>query len=134
MVTLRPYQPPSFLTPFGALGKMRQLQRKGFPENLRNWRFLTVTMDRERFRGEEAAYEAGSRRLREMIYILRRKYEIARWWWKLECHEPDSEGRVFAHWHLLLDYKRPIGDEGQTSRRGLLEGSVVVVEGMQFEV
>jgi hypothetical protein len=108
MVTLRPYQPPSFLTDFGALAKMQQLERRGFPTNLRNWRFVTCTTDRVRYPNEEAAYEAGSRRLRKMIFKLRRKYAIVRWWWKLECHCPDELGRVFAHWHLLLDYKRPI--------------------------
>jgi len=108
MVTLRPYQPASFLTPMGSWAKMRVLKRKGFPQNLRNWRFVTLTTDPARYPDEEEAYEIGKRRLRQFLYELRQDYDILKWWGKIEFHEPDELGRGFVHWHLLIDYKRPI--------------------------
>lgn len=108
MLTLRPYNPPTFLTVLGALAKVRQLKRKGFPSRLRNWRFITLTFDREDYPDPEQAHDIGKRHLREFIYQLRKTYGIKRWCWKMEFHEPDDEGRVYPHFHLLLDYKRPI--------------------------
>jgi hypothetical protein len=111
MTTLRPYVVPGFWTTLGALAKVRILTRRGFPDNLRNWRFITLTLDRTRYPDPESAYEIGKRHLRQLIYRLRRKYSIRRWCWKMEFHQPDEDGRVYCHWHLLLDYKRPIDFE-----------------------
>lgn len=108
MITLRPYNPPTFMTILGALAKVRQLKRKGFPSNLRNWRFVTLTFNRDRYPDPAKAHDIGKRHLREFIYQLRKQYGIRRWCWKMEFHEPDEQGRVYPHFHLLLDYKRPI--------------------------
>lgn len=105
---ITPYVVPGFWTVEGALAKVRQLVRRGFPDNLRNWRFVTLTLDRERYPDPEEGYEKGLRQLRELIYRLRKKYRIKRWCWKLEFHEADEEGNIWPHWHLLLEYKRPI--------------------------
>lgn len=108
MIVLRPYVAPTFMTVLGALAKVRQLKKRGFPSNLRNWRFVTVTFDRAAYPDPEKAYELGKRHLRQFVYELRKRYGIRRWCWKMEFHEPDDEGRVYPHFHLLLDYKRPI--------------------------
>lgn len=109
MITLRPYNPPTFMTILGSLAKVRQLKRKGFPVNLRNWRFVTLTFDRSQYPDPAKAHDLGKRHLREMMYQLRKRYGIHRWCWKMELHEPDDEtGLIFPHFHLLLDYKRPI--------------------------
>jgi hypothetical protein len=103
------------------------MKRRGFPENLRNWRFVTLTMDREKYPDAETAYNVGNARMRVMFQNLRRKYDFTKWWWKLEFHAPDDKGRGYAHWHLLIDYKRPIDvsdlskawDLGRTNIRGV---------------
>jgi len=114
---------------------MRRLQKRGFPENLRNWRFVTLTLDRAVYPDPEAAYDLAKRHLREFIYALRREYSIPRWCWKLEFHAPDERtGEIYPHWHLLLDYKRPIPAEtlerlwgkGRTQIRGVCD------EGMKY--
>ena len=106
---LYPYTPPSFLTPMGSLGKARQLKAKGFPENLRNWRFLTLSINRDNYSCPFEAYEIGTRHLRQFIYDLRELgFNIPRYCWKLEFHKPDEDGEIWPHWHMLLDYKRPI--------------------------
>lgn len=89
---------------------VRKLKAKGFPRKLRNWRFVTLTLDRSQFSGPEEGYEVGLARLREFIRVLKDKgYSIRRDWWKLEFHQPDETGDIWPHWHYLLDYKRPIG-------------------------
>lgn len=110
-MTISPYVVPGFWTELGALAKIRQLVRRGFPDNLRNWRFITLTLDPTRFPDPEAGYEAGKRSLRDFVWRLKRDYAIRRWCWKLEFHEPDEQGRVYPHWHLLVDYKRSIDCE-----------------------
>jgi hypothetical protein len=108
MIRLSPYVVPHFFTPLGSWYKMVHIERKGFPKNLRNWRFVTLTLDRAEYPDPEQAYEVGKRHLRQFIYLLRKKYAISRWCWKMELHRPDAEGRKWPHWHLLVDYKRPI--------------------------
>jgi len=105
---LRPYSPPSFFSPRGAYAKRRQLEKKGFPTNLRGWRFVTLTIDRNDYADGESAFEAGNRHLRQFIYELRSEYSIDRWCWKLEFHAPDERGEVYPHWHLLIDHKAKI--------------------------
>lgn len=108
MITIRPYNPATFLTVLGALAKVRLLKKRGFPCHLRNWRFLTLTFDRDKYPDPEEAYDLGKRHLREYVYQLRKHYGIHRWCRKTEFHQPDEQGRIYAHFHLLLDYKRPI--------------------------
>src|SRR5690606_19870837 len=65
MIALYPYQPRSFLTVLGSLAAVRHLKKKGFPENLRNWRFVTLTIDRSEYPDPAEAYDVGTRHLRE---------------------------------------------------------------------
>jgi len=128
VITLYPYCPPSFATGFGAVQAVRRLKKRGFPENLCNWRFVTLTIDRNEYPDPKEAYEIGKRHLRKFVYALRQNYGIRRWCWKLELQKPDPRtGAEYPHWHLLLDYKRPIpADEidalwgkGRTDIRGV---------------
>lgn len=133
MIRLSPYIVPNFLTPMGAWAKMRALEKRGFPQNLRNWRFITLTMDRSRYPDPEQAYEVGKRHLRQFIYELRKEYSITRWCWKLELHKPDGEGRRFPHWHLLIDYKRPIAVEDVHTRWGKGRTEIQAVRNQGFD-
>ncbi|MDB6166301.1 MAG: hypothetical protein JWQ83_1441, partial [Lacunisphaera sp.] len=110
MLTLRPYVVPNFWTALGASAKLRQLERRGFPANIRNWRFVTLTMDRVRYPDPSEAYEVGKRHLRQFLYELKKTYRFTRSCWKLEFHKADTErdDQKWPHWHLLIDYKRPI--------------------------
>ncbi len=76
--------------------------------DLSGWRFITLTIDPKEYPDPCIAWLIGKRHLRQFIYALRKRYNIKRWCWKLEFHEPDDEGRVYPHWHLLLDYHVPI--------------------------
>lgn len=107
-VELRPYAPPSFWTTQGAWAKRRQLEKKGFPEDLRNWRFVTLTLDPKQYPDAQLGWMLGKRMLRQFVYLLKKEYGVRRWCWKLEFHEPDECGRVYPHWHLLFDYKARI--------------------------
>jgi len=108
MLTITPYTPANFLTPIGAWKRANQLEKKGFPTDLKGWRFITLSIDRGQIPDPLDAYNSGKRHLREFIYQLRQVYDIKRWCWKLEFHKPDLEGNIFPHWHLLLDYKQKI--------------------------
>lgn len=109
-VIVRPYAPASFLTPHGALLKVLQLRRKGFPDLSRSrWLFTTLTVDPKRYLDPEKAYEFSLRHLRQFIWTLRKRgFAIERFAWKLEFQEPDEQARIYAHFHLLLEYNRYI--------------------------
>jgi hypothetical protein len=132
-VELRPYAPPSFWTTQGAFAKQRQLERKGFPRDLRNWRFVTLTVDPARFPDPFFAWMYGKGKLRKFIFRLRKKYKIRRWCWKLEFHEPDDDGRIYPHWHLLLDYKVKIDVEELQAAWGFGRTNIKRVDDEGFE-
>ncbi len=99
--------------------KIRQLEKRGFPE-LAGGLFVTLTVDyNKRCWCEDVAYEKGLDRIRRMISRLRQKYNIRRWFWKMELHKPDSVGRQYAHWHLWFDYGGYIPGEILTKAWGL---------------
>ncbi len=106
MITLRPYQPPSFLTSGGASAKKSLLKRKGFP-SVKNWVFCTVTLDRSQFADSLDGYIQGKERLRRFTAALREAgYTIRRWCWRMEFHQEDEQtGEIWPHWHFLIDYK-----------------------------
>lgn len=130
---LRPYAPPSFLSPQGAFAKRRQLERKGFPTKLRGWRFVTLTIDREDYASGAEAFEAGRRHLRQFIYELRDTYDIDRWCWKLEFHAPDEHGEVYPHWHLLIDHKARIDKDHVRGAWRLGRTNIKAVKGETIE-
>lgn len=133
MLELRPYAPPSFWTTQGAWAKRRQLERKGFPSDLRNWRFVTLTVDPKEYPDPFFAWMLGKRHLRQMVYVLKKRYAIKRWCWKLEFHEPDECGRVYPHWHLLIDYKQRIDKDELASLWGKGRTNIKCVGNQDFE-
>lgn len=130
---LRPYAPPSFWTTQGAWAKQRQLERKGFPTDLRNWRFVTLTVDPKEYPDPFMAWALGKRHLRQFVYLLKKKYGIRRWCWKLEFHEPDEDGRIYPHWHLLFDYKQRIDKDELAALWGKGRTQIKRVDGEGFE-
>jgi len=106
MLTITPYTPANFLSPVGAWKCANKLEKRGFPTDLRGWRFITLTIDRAQYPDPQEAYNIGKRHLREFMYRLSQYYAINRWCWKLEFHKADMDGRIWPHWHLLLDYKK----------------------------
>lgn len=133
MIELRPYAPPSFWTTQGAWAKRRQLERRGFPADLRNWRFVTLTVDPKLYPDPFFAWMLGKRHLREFVYRLKRKYGIRRWCWKLEFHEPDECGRVYPHWHVLFDYKARIDKDELAALWGKGRTQIKRVDNEGFE-
>jgi len=76
----------------GAWAKQRQLERKGFPSDLRNWRFVTLTVDPKLYPNPFMAWALGKRHLRQFVYLLKKKYGIRRWCRKLEFHDRTTTG------------------------------------------
>ena len=133
MIELRPYAPPSFWTTHGAYAKQRQLEKRGFPTDLRNWRFVTLTMDPKEYPEPLFAWMLGKRHLRQFVYLLKKKYGIRRWCWKLEFHEPDECGRVYPHWHVLFDYKARIDKDELAALWGKGRTQIKCVDNERFE-
>jgi|GEM_PF-2061574 len=99
---LLPYASETWFTQSGARIKLRRLQKAGLPD-FKNWRFITVTMA-TRSIGPMEAYERGKDRLRRFLGRLRAAFGHSfRWCWKLEFHDDG-----YAHWHLLVEYKKRI--------------------------
>lgn len=132
IMELRPYAPPSFWTTQGAWAKRRQLERKGFPE-VRDWRFVTLTFDPKEYPDPFFAWMLGKRHLRQFVYLLKKRYKIKRWCWKLEFHEPDECGRVYPHWHLLFDYKKRIDKDELAQLWGKGRTQIKRIDGEGFE-
>ena len=111
---LCPYVPHSWWHDLGRSRMVKRLEAKGFP-NMWGWLFVTVTINPDGYESPDAAYEAGSDRLRRMIHALREAgYGIKRWFWKLELHENE-----FPHWHLGLDCREFISNEEVSEAWGL---------------
>ena len=133
MTELRPYAPPSFWTTQGAWAKRRQLERKGFPTDLRGWRFVTLTLDPKKYSDPCIGWLLGKRHLRKFVYALRKKYGIMRWCWKMEFHEADEDGRIYPHWHLLFDYKQKIDKDELAKLWGKGRTNIKRVDKEDFE-
>jgi hypothetical protein len=102
---LRPYYAESWFTAEGARLKARRLQQAGMPD-LTNWRFVTLTMATRRI-PPSSAYQLGKNRLRRFLARFRQALgRPFRWCWKLEFHEDG-----YAHWHLLIEYPKPLPEE-----------------------
>lgn len=133
MIELRPYAPPSLWTTHGAFKKKLQLEKRGFPSDLRNWRFVTLTVDPKLYPDPFFAWMLGKRHLRQFVYLLKKRYNIRRWAWKLEFHEPDECGRVYPHWHVLFDYKARIDKDELAALWGKGRTNIKRVDGEGFE-
>lgn len=104
MVVVRENKPPSWYSKKGSTAKYNQLVRKGLP-SFKDWRFLTLTLDPKKFTNAEAGYQFGKDRLRYFFQKVKIALGIKhlRYFWKLEFQKSG-----WAHWHILLDYKRPV--------------------------
>lgn len=100
---IREYNPANWFTESGLWKKRNLIQAKGLP-NVTNWRFITLTLDPAQFANEVEAYFAGKEKVRRFLFKLREMLgrEVAGCW-KLEFQE-----NGYAHWHLILDYKRSL--------------------------
>ena len=108
MLTVRPYCPLSFWTKEGAARLYRRFQAWGIPD-LRNWRMVTLTIDRNEYPDAEAAYELGKLYVSDFRTTFKAEYPHKNHFTKLELHEPDEDdGQVYPHWHLLLDWKTKV--------------------------
>lgn len=103
--TLAQFYRETWFTVEGARLKKRRLDARGIP-SLKNWRFLTLTIE-DRTCSPLTAYLRGKDRLRRFTAEWRECLgrEI-RWFWKLELHEDG-----YPHWHMLLDYLSKIPRE-----------------------
>ena len=102
---LRHYTPETWFTPEGARLKAWRLQRAGMPD-MTNWRFVTLTVASRTISAEEA-YQRGKDRIRR--FLARFRAAIGHnflWCWKLEFHDDG-----YAHWHLLIEYKKRIPEQ-----------------------
>lgn len=108
MITIRPYCPASFWTKAGAARLYRRFVSWGLP-NLRNWRVITLTIDRNEYPDAEEAYELGKLYVSDFRSAFKAMYPHEEQFTKFELHEPDKEdGQVYPHWHLLLDWNRQV--------------------------
>ena len=101
---ITPYCPANWYSEMGAKKKLYQLEKKGLPSFF-NWRFITLTVDPVKFQTDQEAYEYIKPRMRFFIRTLKAYLNIKdiRYIWKLEFQK-----NGFPHWHMLLDYKKPI--------------------------
>lgn len=96
------YAAESWFTAEGARLKARRLQQAGIPD-LTNWRFITLTIAGHS-RPPLEAYYRGKDQIRRFLARFRRAIgRDFKWCWKLEFQEDG-----YAHWHLLVEYTRPV--------------------------
>ena len=108
MITIRPYCPASFWTKAGAARLYRRFVGWGLP-NLKNWRMITLTIDRIEYPDAEHAYELGKQYVSDFRTAFKAMYPHDQQFTKFELHEPDKEdGQVYPHWHLLLDWRSKV--------------------------
>ena len=67
-VTIRNSQPANWVTDQGVWKKQKELEPR-FP-NIRNARFITLTIDPAQYSDAQEGYETGKRHLREFLYRL----------------------------------------------------------------
>lgn len=102
---LRAFASESWFTQSGARSKYRRLMKAGLP-NFKNWRFITLTMYARNL-SPIVAYERGKDRIRR--FLARMRVCLGRpfkWCWKLEFQDDG-----YAHWHLLIEYRKRIPQE-----------------------
>lgn len=98
ILQVKQFFPASWFSPIGALKKRTQIESRGLPD-LRNGRFITLTLDRSRFASPELGYEAGNTKLRKMAHKLRKAWGHFDYGAKMEFH---PECPDWVHWHLVV--------------------------------
>ena len=100
---ISPFENPNWFTAKGVSLKMKQITAKGIPD-LRNCRFVTLTIDHKQHDSPVSAYLRGKRQMRQFIYELRAKLGVKFGYaWKLEFHESG-----YPHWHCILLFKKKL--------------------------
>lgn len=104
VIHVRRYEKASWLTSAGVNRKRRMIERKGLP-CMKNWRFITLTVDRDKFPDPLAAYLHGCDHMRRFLEACRKNKlwkSTVKWAWKLEFH---SDELGFPHWHLVVSHR-----------------------------
>ncbi len=100
-VHVREYRAANWFTASGVLAKRKMIERKGMPR-MHRWRFVTLTIDPERFGHDPlAAYLAAKDHMRRFMDACRNEKLMrlgGKWAWKLEF-----QANGWPHWHLLHD-------------------------------
>lgn len=102
VIHVRAYHRPSWLTSVGVSRKRKMIEGKGMPD-VHNWRFITLTINQDRFESPLAAYLFASDHMRRFLYACRQEglwKPKAKWCWKLEF-----QANGWPHWHLLVEKK-----------------------------
>ena len=72
LVHVRSYTPPTWLTQAGVAKKRKAIERKGLP-SFRNWRFITLTLDRDLFEDcPLAGYLEAKDHMRRFLHACRK--------------------------------------------------------------
>lgn len=104
ILTFTRFEPASWFSAIGALKKRTMIQRRGLPD-LKNGRFITLTLDRSRFASPEIGYERGNDRLRRMACACRKQWGFFEYGAKMEFHPENPD---WVHWHLVVPIYHPI--------------------------
>lgn len=95
------YHPANWFTLEGQAKKRKLIESRGVP-NLKNWRFLTLTLDQSLFEGPLSAYftvtDNFSRRIKSVCEAMGKR--DARWCCKMEFQE-----NGWVHFHLAVDIR-----------------------------
>lgn len=115
-IHVRSYSAPNWFSSVGVLKKRRQIEGRGLP-SFKNWRFITLTLNRDLFDSPLEGYLAGKDKIRRFLNAARKENlwsTSARWCWKMEFQRDG-----WAHWHLLVDRTAKF-TEAQLTRIGEL--------------
>jgi hypothetical protein len=90
--------------------------------------FITLTVDRTRFAGPEAAYEAGMAKVSQLLSV-----KIGGQLWGRVCEVQDDSGDGWAHWHVTIDVAGTRFDQS-TSKRKWVDLAALRAEVMKWWV
>lgn len=102
MTKVYPYTPATWFTVLGAWKLRKQYEKRGIPD-IRNWRFVTLTLAQANYPDAETAFDDGNDRFRHFFEEVRKRYGKFRWFKKLEFHKSGH-----AHWHVLMSITTPV--------------------------
>jgi len=102
-IHVRAYNPPNWFTTSGVLKNRKRIEARGLP-SFTDWRFITLTLDREQFSDPLEGYLKAKDFLRKFMHAARAAKlwnSDTKWCWKLEFQKDG-----WPHWHLLVGRKR----------------------------
>lgn len=101
-VNARRHRTANWATSEGVYRKRKLIEAKGLP-SFAGWKFITLTLRRDRFSGPLEGYLAGRKFLAKWMFRCRKAGlwdRSAKWCWKLEFQRDG-----WAHWHLILEHR-----------------------------